>query len=420
VKERSSAMTKNQKLNIFCDYCPFSLKGGIEKVLINDIQNLKDKYDINLFATCDAENCEEKLCKKNSDVNFHIIYGRYKTRLDMILANMKFLFNIFKASRDICFQIVHVHSNKSAFPVFLASKLLKSHLVVTVHFVWPFCVKATLLKNDVQCDFKYDNSPLRNIRHCFAECLAKANLIEKMYFVFSYLFDQLLITKADDVICTNEDSRQRLLRLGVNPNKIDLNRIPVFAEKVDEIEGKLFREKLRISSEEKMVLYAGRLCPEKGLELLISAMKNLPPSVKLVIAGRIEITDKYFKRLSDLIKTLNLKKRVLFVGFLNKHELSLAYTSCDVFVYPTLCYEMFGTSAIEALLFKKPVVASSFGGMAELLRNDRALLVEPNNVSELSKAISKCLFDSSYANKIAANGFNFVIGSHIGQLKNAT
>jgi len=407
-------MTKNHKLNIFCDYCPFLLKGGLEKFLVMDLQNLKEKYDINIFATCDTENCEEKWCEKNSSINFHIVHERYETKLDMILANIKFLFKILKASRDIRFQTVHVHSNRSGFPAFLASKILKGYLVIKTHFVWPFCVKGTLLKEgEVYCDFEYGNFPFRNIKHCFNECFKKANLIEKTYVMFSYFFDQVLIKAADYVVCSNEDTRKRLIRIGVNPNKISFMRVPVYVKKVDEIDGKMFREKLGISAKEKMALYAGRICAEKGLEILILAMKNLPRYVKLVIAGRIEITDVYFKRLHDLIKKLNLEKRVLFVGFLNATELSSAYAACDVFVYPTLCYEMFGTSAMEALMFKKPVVASSFGGMACLLKNDRAVLVEPSNVSELSKAISKCLFDSFYANKIATNGYNFVKRLHV-------
>lgn len=395
-------------MNIFCDYCPFSLKGGIEKFLVKDIQSLKEKYDINIFATCDAENCEEKWCNKNSNVNFHIVHGRYETKLDVMLANIKFLFEILKASRDICFQIVHVHSNRSGFPAFLASRMLKGRLVVSTHFVWPFCVKATLLKDEkVYCDFEYGNFSFRNIKHCLTECFKKANLIEKIYVMFSYFFDQTLIKKADCVNCSNGDTRKRLIRLGINPNRISFAYIPVHVKKVDEIDGKVFREKLGISASEKMVLYAGRIRPEKGLQVLILAMKRLPEYVKLIIAGRIEITNEYFRRLLGLIKKSNLEKRVLFVGFLNDAEVSSAYAACDVFVYPTLCYEMFGTAAMEALMFKKPVVASSFGGMASLLKNDRAVLIDPSNVLELSKAISKCLFDSSYANKIATNGFNF-------------
>lgn len=401
-------MANNHKLNIFCDYCPFSLKGGIEKALVRDIKNLKAKYDINLFATCDAENCEEKLCNKNSDINFHIVYGRYKTKQDTIIMNMKLFFKILRTSRDICSQLVYVHSNKSGFPAFLASKLLKSYLVVFVHFVWPFCVKATLLKDEkVYCKFKIGTNQYQNFKHCLKECFETASLIKKVYALLSYCFDQLLVKTADKVICLNNDAQKRLLQLGVDPNKLTLTTNPVNVEKVNESDILVLRKKFGISKNERMVLFAGRLSPEKGLDVLISAMKKLPENVKLVIAGRIEAADDYFKKISTTVKNLNLGNRVFFSGFLDNGELSMAYAACDVFVYPTLCYEMFGTSIFEALLFKKPVVTSNFGGISSLLNYERAALVESGNVSQLSKAISKCLFDSSYANKIATNGFNF-------------
>jgi len=402
------------KLNVFCDYCPFSLKGGIEKALVKDIQNLKEKCDINVFATCDAWNCEEKWCNKNSNVKFHIIHGRYETKLDMMLANMKLLFKILKVSRDVCFQVVHVNSNKSGFPAFLASRMLKSRLVVSVHYVWPFCVKGTLLKDErVHCDFEYGNLPYPNVNHCLNECFKKANVIEKTWVLFSYFFDQLLIKKADSVICLNEDAQKRLIKLGVNPHKINFIPNPVHVEKVGKIDKIGFRKKFGISENEKMVLFSGRICPEKGLEMLILAMKKLPEHVKLVMAGRIEVTDGFFQKICDLIKKLKLEKRVFFSGFLNGTRLSSAYAACDVFVYPTLSYEMFGTSVFEALMFKKPVVISSFGGPASLLKNDRAALVESSDVYELSNAISRCLFDSSYAEKIATNGFNFAKRLHV-------
>ena len=400
--------TRKLKVNIFCDYCPFSLKGGIEKALISDIQHMKKKYDVHIFTTCTTPSCRDLLCRNSSSISFHIVNGNYETKLDVMIANVKFLFKILKASRDICFQFVHFHSNRSGFPAFIASKMLKSRLVASVHFVWPFCVKGTLLKkSDLFCDFEYGSVLYLNIKHCINECFKQANFFEKLYVLFSYFFGQVLIRGANHIICSNKNARKRLLRLGINAHKIHLVYIPVNVEKAGEIEGKEFRLKLGFS-EEKMVLYAGRICAEKGLENLISAIILLPECVKLVIAGKVDRTNEYFKRLCRLIKKGNLEKRVIFVGFLDKSDLSSAYAACDVFVYPTLCYEMFGTSAMEALMFRKPVVVSNFGGMASLLENNRAALVEPGNVLELSKALSRCLFDSSYANEIATNGLNFV------------
>jgi glycosyltransferase involved in cell wall biosynthesis len=386
------------------------LKGGIEKTLKNDIEKLRKKFKINIFASCDEKRCKDNRCSNHDNVNFHVVHRPYITKLDTLIITLSLLLKILLNRRDFTNQIVHVHSNKSGFPAFLALKLLKAQLFVTIHFVYPFCVKGTLLKSDNRpCDFLYSDAPGVNLQYCFSVCFKKMSIFNRLYTTLSHIYAQKLLKRAEKVVVLCDDAHERLLNLGIDPNRIDEIGNEVFLDDLETPNAQRIPEKFDVSPNEKMVLYAGRISPEKGIETVITAMSKLPDNVKLVIAGKVEETDSYFRQLCRQISQLHLQRRVKFIGFLQGSRLSAAFKSCDVFVYPTLCYEMFGSSVLEALLCRKPVVLSNFGGLAKLLtRSKGAILVEPGNTDELAHALSLCLNDGAYAEIFARNGHSFV------------
>jgi len=388
-------------LCLVCDSSPQSLIGGIEKTINESLPRLSKKCKINIVTT---GNPAEKSHACN--VKFHLVYQNFGANiLSKLVTYVRFFFKILEVHRKDRFQIIHAHSNRSGFPAFLASRFLNSKFVLTIHFAWPFCYKGTLLLDGAPCKFRCNTNHVRNIVYCLKSCSRRTNPLVVLWSLASYIIDQVMIRKADAIICLTPEARNRLLETGVNKDKLHLVPNPIHVKNVKKEEAKKFRKELGLTNDDKLILFSGRIRYEKGLDMLINSIANLEDSVHLVILGKKD--GKYFEDLQKLTYQLKLQDRVHFTGFLPAHSLHSAYKTCDIFVHPSRWYEMVGSTLLEALKFRKPVIASGAGGPEWIANNQRGIYVEPNNVSQLTFAIKKCLSDAEYAAKISTNGFNF-------------
>jgi alpha-1,3-rhamnosyl/mannosyltransferase len=94
--------------------------------------------------------------------------------------------------------------------------------------------------------------------------------------------------------------------------------------------------------------------------------------------------------------------RLRLTGYLNDEDLRALYSSCKLFVYPSL-YEGFGLPPLEAMACGAPVIASRIPAHEETL-NDNALLVDPHDDLALSQAIIGLLENESARERLAKNG----------------
>ncbi|MEN0643145.1 1,4-alpha-glucan branching protein domain-containing protein [Alkalicoccobacillus gibsonii] len=144
----------------------------------------------------------------------------------------------------------------------------------------------------------------------------------------------------------------------------------------------------------------GRLVPEKGFQFLLEAMQLLKKrgyDIQLQLAGE----GPYYDRLSQLTESLKLTKHVSFKGFLQATECLAQLEEADIVVVPSL-YEPFGLSALEAMSVGKPVIASSVGGLKELIiHKENGLLFEPGNVNELAQQIVRLIEEPIERTKMA-------------------
>jgi len=139
-----------------------------------------------------------------------------------------------------------------------------------------------------------------------------------------------------------------------------------------------------------MVLYLGRLTPQKSLSVFIkSAQKIIKriPKVEFVIAG--DGDDK--KKLMKLAKTLGLEKNITFTGKVTQEEKVTLYQKAWVFVNPSLL-EGWGITTIEANACGTPVVASNVAGLRDAVKNPHSgFLVPYGNVNEFAVNVVKIL-----------------------------
>ncbi len=150
-------------------------------------------------------------------------------------------------------------------------------------------------------------------------------------------------------------------------------------------------ERAGIPADSVILLYAGRISPEKNIELLPDIMQILASEEKdfrLLIAGD--------GPQADWLKEEGLKigegKIVLF-GHLDKETLSDYYANADVFIHPNP-KEPFGIAPLEAMASGVPTVAPRAGGILSYATDDNVWLVEPN-AEEFAEAIRDAAGDSS-------------------------
>ncbi|HXM42329.1 MAG TPA: glycosyltransferase family 4 protein [Bryobacteraceae bacterium] len=111
-----------------------------------------------------------------------------------------------------------------------------------------------------------------------------------------------------------------------------------------------------------MILYVGRLCEQKGTDLLAAAYRRLKRPATLVLAGPCEQFGT--TRLNALAAQVQEAGGV-YLPPLDDADMPGIYNACDIFVMPTRELEMFGMAAVEAQACGKPVVASDHGGLRE-------------------------------------------------------
>jgi len=150
-------------------------------------------------------------------------------------------------------------------------------------------------------------------------------------------------------------------RMQIIPCGVDLNLF----RPVDQATA---RRQLGFDPAEKLLLYVGRLEPEKGIERLLAAIGHLKelPNIKLAVIGGDGHHEPEFQRLLQLSKELDIRDKVFFAGRVDQQDLPAYYSAANLLVVPSH-HESFGMVALEALACGTPVVASDVGAMRSII-----------------------------------------------------
>src|SRR5579864_4496536 len=160
------------------------------------------------------------------------------------------------------------------------------------------------------------------------------------------------------------------------------------------------------------LLYAGRISPHKNVVRMIEAFSALKtelerdrayPDLKLIIIGD-DLSGN-----PDLRRTVvrsGVQNDVRFLGFIPIEVLRIFYDEAKVFVFPSL-YEGFGLPPLEAMVHGTPVVTSNVSSLPEVVGN-AAVLVNPENVFEIMRALHRVLTDSALRDRLKERGYQQV------------
>ena len=171
----------------------------------------------------------------------------------------------------------------------------------------------------------------------------------------------------------------------------------------DEIRREM-RTRAGIPDNAVMLLYAGRISPEKNVGVLVDLMKELAADssrdYRLLVAGAGPQADWLKQHVEE-----HAPGKIVMLGHLDKETLAGYYANADVFVHPNP-KEPFGIAPLEAMASGVPTVAPNAGGILSYATDDNAWLVETNG-SAFARAVREVigndvLRDRKVANALAA------------------
>jgi glycosyltransferase involved in cell wall biosynthesis len=204
-------------------------------------------------------------------------------------------------------------------------------------------------------------------------------------------------------LAVSDSIRRLLVDLGIAENNIRV--VP------NGVDIEIFRPDNK-TKDENLLLFVGRIQPNKGLHILLEALEYVKTSIRLVIIGpRSSFCPEYYNEVLKSIKHLNQTAihKISFLGTQAKEELVRWYQRAAIFVCPSLS-EPFGIVNLEALSCGTPVIASNIGGIPEVVKNNKnGLLVPSGTPKELARAIQSLLADENLRNKFGNEGREWVV-----------
>jgi glycogen(starch) synthase len=229
-------------------------------------------------------------------------------------------------------------------------------------------------------------------------------------FIFQFV-EKCVLNRADLLIANSQYTKKSMLcTYGFQESKIKVIYPGVsinhqFETTLDEV--RILRSRLNVE-DNSVILFVGRLVPRKGLHFLLRAFKILRErnaKAKLVVVGDGPERERYFNR----VRCMALGKDVIFTGFVDKMTLEKIYALSDVVAIPSV-NEPFGIVILEAMLSRKPIVASNSGAIPEILHdNVNGRLIDPNDAFRFAEAMELYLNDRELSERVGISNHRKVV-----------
>jgi len=262
------------------------------------------------------------------------------------------------------YTIVHTHTSKAGFIGRLAAYLAKIPIVIHTVHGFAFHEQSSLLE---------------------------------IYF-YSFL-ERLASHWCDRIVCVSEFHKKWALRLAIaNKNKIIAinNGIPENRILPSRDKGSVLKE-INLTNE-IVILFTGRLAPQKGVEYLLKSVPIIASKInmpfKILIIGEGPL--KYY--LDEMVEKLNIRRYVKFLGF--RKDIGDLLNISDIVVLPSL-WEGLSIALLEAMAAGKPIITTTIGSNLEVVKNEEtALLVPPKNSESIAEAVIRLINNPEFAKKL--------------------
>ena len=227
------------------------------------------------------------------------------------------------------------------------------------------------------------------------------------------VLSELVARSAATVVMSRSAASRLATAYGVDARRLDI--IPHGVPNLPLVEPETVKASLGVAGR-RVILSFGLLGPGKGYELAIDALPSVVaknPTACYVVVGvthpnliRVE-GEAYRKRLEAQVNRLGMQAHVQFIDrFLGRVELTRWLEAADVFVtpYPKLDQIVSGTLSY-AMGAGRAIVSSPYTYAAELLADDRGLLIEPHSATALARALNRVLGDDELRTSLGRRAY---------------
>lgn len=324
------------------------------------------------------------LSDKNSDeviegVIVHKFQGRiFRYYEDYMLIYTVPIRRILKIANKVNFDVIHSNSHLSmGFCALILSRLKKIPLITTFHTLLPQYL-------EIYTDF---------LKSTYFEKSRTLRLAYKSKFIglISRITDKLIwwwlsyhnigtwittpSTFSKKILVNNGIHREKIL---VVPNPIDIGTY------------KKTKEKNKIP----LILHAGRLSPEKRVDVLIKALKHVKSDFECIITS----DGSNREILQELAIKEGVSKKIKFTGVVSKKKLTEYYHKADLFVSPAI-YDTFNNCVAEALSHNTPVIIDKKSGATDFVKHGiNGLIVKSSNPKGYASQIDFLLKKNDFRN----------------------
>ena len=214
----------------------------------------------------------------------------------------------------------------------------------------------------------------------------------------------------DKIIAISEGVKKVLIEGGIDPDCIDvipsgIDFSPFEKGDLVEKQDNYLRRELSFEPDDYLVGIVAHLADHKGHKYLIKAteiLKKSAPNIKMIIVGEGPLRMMLNKQASDS----GVEDIVFFLGF--REDVPRILHSLDLFVISSYLEGM-GSSILDAMACRLPVVATKVGGIPEVVTNgETGLLVPPRSPSALARAILRLYYNKALASRLGQKGHEVV------------
>ena len=208
--------------------------------------------------------------------------------------------------------------------------------------------------------------------------------------------------QVDGFIAASEAIRQMLLADGIPPDRVITVHEGIDVDHVTAAPAVNLHEALFLPHGAPIVGNVAALVPHKGQRYLIDAAHRVvqhAPDTRFVILGEGELRD----HLDAQVREHHLEKHVLLPGF--RTDILGCIKAFDLFAMSSVT-EGLGTSLLDAMAAARPIVATTAGGIPEIVEDGvNGLLVPPRDAQALADAILRALADADLRRRMGDAGF---------------
>lgn len=351
----------------------YQQSGGEDEVFKNEIEILRNnnvEVSIYTISNSDIDNIS-KVEKIKTGVNAIWSYKQYKNIISILAKHKP--------------DVVHIHN---FFPlispsIFYACSNMKIPVVQTLHNYRLICPAATFLRENKVCEDCLTGSLYNSVKHgCYRESKVQTIPVATMISINRVI--KTWKNKVSRYIALTDFAKGKFVQAGIEEQLITVK--PNFV-----IEPSTINDR-----RDNFLLFVGRISPEKGVGILLNAWSNIKDKkgMKLIIIGDGPDKDKFAKLYEE-------HEDIIFKGKIDHSKIINYMSRARFLLVPSIWYEGFPMTILEAYSVGTPVIASKIGSLQEVVKDSvTGFHFEKGSIDSLSKVIEEALFYKNYENLV--------------------